>query len=236
MHLHIISRADAKRTGLKYYFTGKPCKHGHVSLRYVSMGACFACTIDGYYQNRDERLAVAKQYREKNYEIVRAKDRKYKQENRDAMNASRREKYKKDNSVEIARVVAYQAANKAKVSERRRKHYASNAERLRRYTREYNKLNPATARKNNMLRRARKAGADGFYTVHDVRRILVDQKYKCANCMCDVSEKYHVDHIMPLKLGGTNWPSNLQMLCPTCNMRKSAKHPIDWAQENGRLL
>lgn len=72
--------------------------------------------------------------------------------------------------------------------------------------------------------------------MEDVKRIIEGQKYKCANCMCDVSKKYHVDHIMPIALGGTNWPSNLQILCPTCNMRKKAKHPIDWAQENGRLL
>lgn len=27
-----------------YYFTGKPCKHGHVSAHYVSSGNCVECT------------------------------------------------------------------------------------------------------------------------------------------------------------------------------------------------
>jgi 5-methylcytosine-specific restriction endonuclease McrA len=33
---------------------------------------------------------------------------------------------------------------------------------------------------------------------------------------------------MPLKLGGSNWPENLQLLCRTCNLRKNAKHPDVW--------
>ena len=36
-----ISRAQAKEQGL--YFTGKPCKHGHVDLRQVSSESCMEC-------------------------------------------------------------------------------------------------------------------------------------------------------------------------------------------------
>jgi hypothetical protein len=31
----IISRAEAKARGLTRYFTGKPCKYGHIAERYV---------------------------------------------------------------------------------------------------------------------------------------------------------------------------------------------------------
>lgn len=47
---------------------------------------------------------------------------------------------------------------------------------------------------------------------------------------------YHVDHIQPLALGGSNDKTNLQLLCPTCNTKKSAKHPIDFMQSRGLLL
>jgi hypothetical protein len=39
----IITRAEAKALGLKRYFTGVPCKHGHVSYRYVSGPGCLGC-------------------------------------------------------------------------------------------------------------------------------------------------------------------------------------------------
>ncbi|MBZ9888092.1 hypothetical protein LB559_09085 [Mesorhizobium sp. BR1-1-3] len=40
------TRAEAKAIGSKWYFTGKPCKHGHVSMRYTSGGRCVECQSD----------------------------------------------------------------------------------------------------------------------------------------------------------------------------------------------
>lgn len=39
-----ITRQDAKAQRLKLYFTGQPCKHGHVCARYVSNGMCWECS------------------------------------------------------------------------------------------------------------------------------------------------------------------------------------------------
>lgn len=86
------------------------------------------------------------------------------------------------------------------------------------------------------VRRARITGAGGFHTRQDVLTILKLQKYKCAVCECSVKKEYHVDHIMPLAKGGTSWPWNLQILCPTCNMKKRDHDPIDHAKTIGRLL
>ena len=38
-----ITRRDAHAQGLRTYYTGRPCKHGHDSPRYVSTGGCKAC-------------------------------------------------------------------------------------------------------------------------------------------------------------------------------------------------
>jgi len=42
MPFEIISRADALAKGLKQYFTGKPCKHGHIAIRLIG-GPCIEC-------------------------------------------------------------------------------------------------------------------------------------------------------------------------------------------------
>ena len=41
--MKIISRIEAQEQGLKKFFTGKPCKHGHISERRVSGGQCLEC-------------------------------------------------------------------------------------------------------------------------------------------------------------------------------------------------
>jgi hypothetical protein len=53
--MQIISKAEAKAKGLRLYFTGKPCKHGHVAEREVFNATCAEC----------ERAAMRKYRRKK---------------------------------------------------------------------------------------------------------------------------------------------------------------------------
>jgi hypothetical protein len=39
------SAKEARASGSIYYFTGKPCKHGHVGKRYTSNGGCYFCHL-----------------------------------------------------------------------------------------------------------------------------------------------------------------------------------------------
>lgn len=39
----IVTRPEAKELGLKRYFTGRPCKHGHFAERRTSDGVCMGC-------------------------------------------------------------------------------------------------------------------------------------------------------------------------------------------------
>ena len=43
--LRPISRDEARTQGLTRYFTGKPCRRGHVGERYANGGACVVCEI-----------------------------------------------------------------------------------------------------------------------------------------------------------------------------------------------
>ena len=52
------------------------------------------------------------------------------------------------------------------------------------------------------------------------------ERNRCAICFCDISnsiaidKKIHIDHIVPISHGGTNDPTNLQILCDECNFKK----------------
>jgi 5-methylcytosine-specific restriction endonuclease McrA len=67
-------------------------------------------------------------------------------------------------------------------------------------------------------------------------RLFKLQRGKCACCGQPLGTDYHLDHIMPLALGGSNTDENIQLLRATCNRQKNAKHPIDFTQQRGFLL
>ena len=83
---------------------------------------------------------------------------------------------------------------------------------------------------------AKKRNAKGSHTQEDIATLYAFQKGKCVVCKISLSEGYHVDHIMPLSLNGSNDKGNLQLLCPRCNMSKSNKDPILFMQSKGFLL
>ena len=68
LHLHFISKSQAKEIGLKRFFDVSMCKHGHISERNVSNGFCSECTAiyqDEYEAKRranTERKAYMKAY------------------------------------------------------------------------------------------------------------------------------------------------------------------------------
>jgi hypothetical protein len=81
----IISQAEAKSLGLKRYFTGKPCKHGHVCERYIC-SSCVECAVAKSQSwakaNSDKKRQANKKWKNNNKEADRSIKRKWKKENR----------------------------------------------------------------------------------------------------------------------------------------------------------
>ncbi|AOG22403.1 HNH endonuclease [Acidovorax sp. RAC01] len=117
------------------------------------------------------------------------------------------------------------------VRERQREKWRSEGgkERLRKYRAE----NPEKVREFRQRRSGKKIGRLPPGTV---KKIGTRQKWMCVVCRRSIKDAYHVDHITPIARGGDHSPLNIQLLCPTCNVRKSAKDPIDFMQSRGYLL
>jgi 5-methylcytosine-specific restriction endonuclease McrA len=231
-------RQAALAAGETTYFTGKPCSRGHVSPRRTASRACVACASEDQKNESDEcrarrreahrrwleanpdKMAAAKRsYRERNFEKVRESEAAYRAANPERRKASMR---------------AWYAKNAESQKTKAREYRASNPEAVRHAYTKWEKANPEKRRVINDNRRARKLAAEGRYTPEDVARITKAQKGRCA--CCKNRHKLTVDHIVPLSKGGSNWPSNLQMLCGSCNSAKKDKDPIAFQRELGRLL
>lgn len=62
------------------------------------------------------------------------------------------------------------------------------------------------------------------------KQILDRDNWVCQFCWIKVHDdkvnnpfKAHIDHIVPISKGGNSEPSNLQVLCRTCNLSKQDK-------------
>ena len=204
-------RREALLLGVGYYFTGKPCRKGHLARRSAKKGICVECRNESFREwharNLDRNRARGAAWREENIEKIRESQRAYEKINGE----KRREKCR-----------AYHEKNRDDLLEKKREWRKRNIERVRAYCRN---------------RHARKAGANGSHTPLDIAELMKEQKGKCACCRKKITVKTrHVDHIIPLSKGGSNLRSNLQMLCPKCNLQKHASLPEVFFRRKGFLL
>lgn len=103
------------------------------------------------------------------------------------------------------------------------------------YTKKWQAANKDKQRELERKRRARKVSATGSHTVEDINNIIVRQGNRCSVCRVKLVKR-HIDHIIPLALGGSDDKCNIQILCPKCNMSKGKKDPIEFMQSRGFLL
>lgn len=125
-------------------------------------------------------------------------------------------------------------ANRDYVNEQSRIWRSKNKDTDKKHKKAWADANPENRRARDARRRARKHAAIGCYTHHDVERLKRLQRFRCASCRASLV-KFHVDHITPLAKGGSNDPSNLQILCPPCNLSKSKRDPVEFMQSRGFL-
>lgn len=101
----IISRKEAMARGLKRYFTGKPCKRGHVGERAVN-GGCPLCQYERarkwHFENLEAERERTRKWRCENRDAVLVAERKRRLENLDVERAKDRARYLKNRDAECA--------------------------------------------------------------------------------------------------------------------------------------
>ncbi len=72
-------------------------------------------------------------------------------------------------------------------------------------------------------RRARKKNAEGSFNKEDIKNLYVTQGGCCYYCRVEIKDKYHIEHMLPLSRGGSNWIDNICLACAPCNFKKRTK-------------
>ena len=67
--------------------------------------------------------------------------------------------------------------------------------------------------------------------------LFLKRKGLCSDCSLkiDAGKAWDIDHVLPLALGGTNEPKNLQILCKPCHRSKTTKADIPAIAKTKRL-
>lgn len=160
----------------------------------------------------------------------------YRVANLEKVKAGQRDHYARNRDQVIEKVKAYAVENKDRVKAAKAKRYDETKEARHAKMKEWRARNPEKhkegVRAAVLNRIARKAKAPGKYAVKDVRRLYDKQDGKCPACAASLLDGYHVDHVVPLAKGGDNWPANLQLLCPPCNLRKSDMSMEEFMRRN----
>lgn len=197
-----------------------------------------------YRGNHPERVRErTKEYRQRNPERVKSWQRDNYQKHRGKRLISMRQYHQSRDRVilreygrEATRRWRQQHPEESRQSSIRSaaKWRASNPEKARILARAWSARYPERKRASDANNRARRRGAEGSHTAKDIELMFTSQSGRCWYCECDLNESgFHIDHRIPISRGGTNWPSNLVLACPKCNLSKHDRLPHEW---NGRLL
>lgn len=201
----IVSLEQARLSGEKFYFTGKPCKRGHVAPRYVAVRTCAQCHAEA---------AVA--WKEANPEKRRANLNAWKKRNPDKHNSYVKNARQKKPEL-------YNTHSKSWIQR--------NPEKRKQVTAEYSKKNLDKILANTNARRARLLNAcPKWVSVQDIRKIYELRK----QISIDTGVVHHVDHIVPLRgktVCGLHVPWNLRIIPASQNFRKGARLDNDLLEE-----
>lgn len=219
--MDLVSRQQAKSEGLTHYYTGKPCKYGHITYRYVADWKCAECAkreARHHYQNNKEKCMIAARQRyHDNAEEKKAYNRRYVEENKEKVSVARRE---------------YRQKNKDSIREYMRRWRKDNSQHVRDYMDQWRKQNPEWDHEYY------KSNQSYYYAKLAERRAkLLQRTIKCkedeinaiyaeAALMRKTGEDVHVDHICPLQgdlISGLHCPNNLQIISAYKNTSKGNK-------------
>ena len=214
-----VSRIRAKQLGLATYFTGKPCKHGHIAERGVDNGTCRDCSRIGKQTRRSKKLGYQTREqldvkREASKRVCSACHKKFPNTSEFFQPLKLKRKGKPD-------WIGLSAECRECRRERFRKHYAEDPEHHVKRAMDYAKKYPEKKNARDMARYAATI-APQMPAWADQRKI--ETIYAIADFLTEKTGiVYQVDHVYPLKgktMCGLHTHHNMRVITALANQKK----------------
>lgn len=135
-----------------------------------------------------------------------------------------------------ARGREYVAKTKDKRKGYNQEYYKNNQSVIKNRVKQWATDNPEKARAHSratQLRRRVILATQEKLTPELIQEMYELQGGRCLYCDIALFDNYHVDHIIPVALGGGNDFDNLCIACPFCNQSKSDKLLTEWEEVRG---
>lgn len=196
--MKIISRSEARALSLTRYYTGVPCKHGHLAERFTKGNSCTACLL----RRNQEYL---KKNREKAAEAAKRRSAAWYQNNKERSNKRARDWARENKESERARAKKWRAENPELYRACQQAWRIKNQSRIKAYCGEY---------------RAKKKQAQPAWVC---RKTLAEIYLNCPPGY----HVDHIIPLKNKNVCGLHVPWNLQYLLPTENQSKKNKFNVD---------
>lgn len=241
--IKLISKRKAKHLKSPVYFTGKPCKRGHIDKRYTSNSTCVRCCTQynqKYKQINNNHIIQQKhKYRKNNKEQIKQYNKQYRNDNKEQI-----KKYLKDNRNHIIQSMKqYNKDNRdyhnqqnkiyyQKNKEKKKQYYKNNKEHINQLNKQHKKDNPDkvllyTERRAKYL----KEYTPKWYESNLIKKLYLKRNELNKKWNLKGKEKLQVDHIIPIvskTVCGLHCWANLQLINAELNNSKKNNYQQDW--------
>lgn len=226
--MEVVTRAQAIAQNHTTFFTGKPCKYGHIDARRVIDYCCVVCHRKKWIRWADTKRDALNAKRREQYandpEHFRNKTKRHYEANKPSRIAYSKAYYQANKEAVNARSKAYRRANK--------EHYAALYRES--YLRSYPAKKAAYIARSAERRAAMLRATPPWCDLEKIKAVYVE----CARIAPSyVPVCLHVDHIVPLRgriVCGLHVSDNLNIVSERFNLMK--KNRFDQEYESARYL
>lgn len=216
--MEIILVKEARERGLKRYFTGKPCKHGHVDERKVIDRTCVSC-------NRDKsrrHSSATKKWREENRDRDLTNKKNHYEDNKEEY-YEKAKRNRLDNP-ERSREYNRKWRRSEKGREQSRTWTEDNRDKHNETVKGYKKRNSGKVLAATRKRQCAKLQRTPSWADHNAITKIYEESARLTE---ETGILHHVDHDIPLQgefVSGLHCETNLVILTAADNLSKGNKH------------